>query len=75
MTDPTLAPAPSPTPFPTRNKDHDGLGGDDDGSMNLIFPLSLAFGSIFITALGVYCCCCNKRLLCGEDRLLGGGED
>lgn len=56
MTDPT----PAPTAFEHKNQ---GEFGDDD-SPGLTIPLSLLFGSVFLT-IGGLSCCCYKDKICG----------
>lgn len=57
----TMAPTPAPTPY---RPDHDGLDGNDSGGLTI--PLSLMFGSIFLTFSGL-CCCYYRDKICGTD--------
>lgn len=60
----------APTPAPHHEK-HDDLNGNDSGGLTI--PLSLAFGSIFITIAGL-CCCFYKDNICVIDENLMGDQ-
>ncbi len=53
---------PSLSPSFREHHEHDGL--QDDNSMRVVLPVTLAIGGIFSVILTIYCC--NKPLISGE---------